>query len=231
MKVLALVPARGGSKQIPGKNIRPIGGRPLIHWTLDSARASGSFDRIMVTTDSEEIASSCRSQGFDVPWLRPAEMAKDDSPRELAVFHCLAKLREAGYAPDAVMLLQPTSPLRRPESIREALRKFVNSDGESVVSVCPASDHPLWCKKITDDGRITQFVEGIDIPACRQDLPPAYVLSGSIFLASVGTLESTRSFYSGSTLGLVLPRDESVDIDDDIDWILAEALLAARLRN
>lgn len=230
MKVLALIPARGGSKQIPGKNIRPLGGRPLIQWTLDCARASGSFDRIVVSTDSPEIADSCRLMGCEVPWLRPADLARDDSPRELAVFHCLEKLSAEGYKPDAVMLLQPTSPLRSPGSIREALRIFRDSGGESVVSVCAAANHPLWCKKVADDGRLFPFVEGVVIPACRQELPPAFVLSGSIFLASMKTLESTRGFYSNATRGLVLPRNESVDIDEDIDWLLAEALLASQQR-
>ncbi|OGR98260.1 MAG: hypothetical protein A2V88_08115 [Elusimicrobia bacterium RBG_16_66_12] len=225
-KILGLIPARGGSKGIPGKNIKPLGGRPLIGWTLDSARQSGVVDRLLVSTDSAEIAAVAAALGTPVPWLRPAELARDESPSIDFVLHALDRLAQEGYAPDAVLLLQPTSPFRSAGSIRKAAELYAKEGVQSLISVSPVRHHPYKSYFREPDGRLKRVIPDAPKTIRRQDLPPVYAADGSIYLDSVARLREGRAFLFPDTLSWLSPEGESLDLDTPQDWAVAEALAA-----
>ena len=230
-KILGLIPARGGSKGIPGKNLRPLAGKSLLERTIACAKAAGVLDRLAVSTDDPAIALAAEKAGVPVPWLRPKELAEDGSPTIDAVLHALERLATDGYVPDAVLLLQPTSPFRAPETVRAALELFAASGGESVLSVAPAREHPLHHYRLTPDGVMAPFVaDRADSPrgARRQDLEPAYRLDGSIYVASVELLRKSRTFHSPHPRAVVSPPETALDLDTPLDWDIAECLIARR---
>ncbi len=228
MKILGLIPARGGSKGVPGKNIRPLGGVPLLGRAILSARESGALDRIEVSTDDPAIAKVAEEFGVPVPKLRPAELAQDGSALIDAALHLLDRLaKEEDYRPDAVMVLQPTSPFRSPETIRKAVALFERR-GESVVSVTPSRFHPHWCYQVDGQGRLRPFIDGLGTPAPRQQLPEAYALDGSVFIVSVDTLRRTRTFHAEPRQAIVVSAEEAADVDTPYDWAVVTGLQAAR---
>lgn len=228
-RLLGLIPARGGSKGLPGKNIRPLAGLPLIGWTLRAARESGAFERIIVTTDSPEIAAVAKSLGSPVPWLRPPELAGDLSPSIDFVLHALDRLKaDDGWEPDAVMLLQPTSPFRSAESIRHSAAAFAASETECLVTVSPVIEHPWSCYFMDDAGMMRRAVSDAPEVLRRQDLPPAYAPDGSIYIATPRFLRDQRAFMGPGTLGFLTPPEESADIDTAEDWAHAEATARGR---
>ena len=225
---VAIVPARGGSKGIPNKNITLVAGRPLIEWTIAAARAARGIDRLIVSTDSQEIATVARAAGAEVPFLRPAELARDDSPGTAVIVHALNWLAaNDGYHPTYAMCLQPTSPLRTAEDIDAAIALALAKACDSVVSVTPAEHHPHWMKRIDDSGRLHPWATG-DIATRRQDLPPAYALNGAIYLALRGVLVERETFYSEATHAYVMPAERSLDIDDTWHLHLADLILRTR---
>lgn len=230
IKILAFIPARGGSKRLPGKNIRPLCGLPLIAHTLHTAQAAACFSRILVSTDAPEVAAIAQEHGGEAPWLRSAENSSDTSTAMDAIEEVLARIEtDGGPLPDAVMLLQPTSPFRSVESIHRAIELFEQSDGESVVSVSPAASHPLWCKRISPEGELLPFIPDAETNLRSQDLPPAYALNGLIYLTSMATLRERRSLYSEHTHALVIETpEEALDIDTPFDWLVAEALCGVK---
>ncbi|MGH7895511.1 MAG: cytidylyltransferase domain-containing protein [Candidatus Binatia bacterium] len=229
MKILAVVPARGGSRGIPRKNIRLLCGRPLLAWTADVARAAKTLDRVVLTTDDTEIAEVGRGAGLEVPFLRPAELARDDTPGVAPVLHALDWLAaHEGYRPDAVMLLQPPSPLRRAEHIEEAVALFERTGADCVVSICQPDYHPYWMKVIRD-GVLAPFMrEGARYNA-RQELPPVYRTNGAIYLARADRVLERRTFELERTVPYVMRREDSVNIDDEFDWWIAEQRLRERV--
>ncbi|MBC7505786.1 MAG: acylneuraminate cytidylyltransferase family protein [Sandarakinorhabdus sp.] len=222
MSVLALIPARGGSKGIPRKNITPIAGRPLIAWTITAALAA-RVDAVMVSTDDEEIAEIARAAGAIVPFLRPAELARDATPGLDPVLHALDGL--PGY--DSVVLLQPTSPLRGAADIDAALALKAATGAASVVSVTEPATHPYWVYSLDADGRMAPLIDAAK-GARRQDLPVVHALNGAMYLADAGWLRAGRRFVDADTRAFVMPPERSVDIDTPFDWLIAEALLQAR---
>lgn len=229
MKILGLIPARGGSKGVPGKNIKPLGGIPLLGRAVLSARESGVLDRLWVSTDDPEIARVAEEFGVAVPWLRPAELAQDGSALIDAAIHLLDRLAaDEGYRPDALMVLQPTSPFRSAETIRKAVDLF-RASGESVVSVSASRFHPHWSYRLDGEGRLAPFIAGLGKPGPRQSLPDAYVLDGSVFLVSCVSLRETRSFHAGPCRALVLSPEEAADVDTPLDWATVAGLWASRL--
>ncbi len=214
--VLGLIPARGGSKGIPRKNVMPIAGKPLIAWTIEAALSARSIDRVVVTTDDAEIAELSRRHGADVPFLRPASLACDETPGIDPVLHALDMLP----AYDMVVLLQPTSPLRSADDIDAAVAMAGAS--ATVVSVTEAT-HTDWIFPMDAAGRL-------DIPhqptARRQEMAKRYMLNGAIYVARYDVLRARRSFLEAGTLGYAMPAERSVDIDGPLDWRLAELLLA-----
>lgn len=216
---LGLIPARGGSKGIPRKNIRSIAGKPLIAWTIEAALAARGIDRVVVTTDDEEIAEVARSYGAEVPFMRPATLASDEAPGIVPVLHAIEAL--PGF--DRVMLLQPTSPLRDASAI-DAMIAYADGHGlRSVVSVCVPEHSPYWCYHRDDDGRLTPLLDGE--VARRQDQPQLATLNGAMYLAMTEDILAERRLIGPDTRGFVMTAEQSVDIDTMLDWRLAELLL------
>lgn len=229
--VLALVTARGGSKGIPRKNIVPLVGKPLIAWTIEAARNSRSVDRIVVSTDDPEIAEVCRVLGAEVPFLRPEELARDDSPHMDVVIHAVNWLEaQEAYTPDYVLLLQPTSPLRISDDIDAAMALAIEKAADAVVSVCLSPAHPYLMRRIEDDGRLKEFVPRPSGYLRRQSLPPVYVENGAIYLVRRDVLLRDRSWYSAGTYAYIMPAERSIDVDTIWDLRLAALMLAERVR-
>jgi len=229
--VLALVPARGGSKGIPDKNIRPLLGHTLLHYAAQAAVASGVVDRIVLSTDSERVADEGRRSGLEVPFLRPGELALDDTPMLPVIQHAVRVLSDGGWEPEIVVLLQPTSPLRTGAHIRGAVQALRDSDADSVVTVVELPRHlsPDYVMRI-DAGRLVPFLpDGMRITR-RQDTRPAFVRDGTAYVFWTRTLRDTGSIYGERCHPLVIPAHESITIDTPEDWEAAERRLSASPR-
>jgi CMP-N,N'-diacetyllegionaminic acid synthase len=222
----AIIPARGGSKGIPGKNIRPVAGKPLIAWAIETALSATSLDRVIVSTDSPEIAEVARRHGAETPFMRPAYLAQDDTPGVAPVLHAMRWLMDnEGYQPDMVMLLQPTSPLRISEDIDKAIELAQEKNADAVVSVVLVEAHPYWMKRRDAEGRIADFMK-LDNPIVRrQDLPELYVVNGAVYVASYEVLMEQKTFDTPNTFCLVMPAERSLDIDAPWDLYLADLIL------
>jgi N-acylneuraminate cytidylyltransferase len=221
MSVLAIIPARGGSKGIPRKNIQLLGGKPLIGWTIDAAKQASYINRIIVSTDDEEIASIARNMGVDVPFIRPAELATDETPGIAPVLHAISLLPFH----DWVLLLQPTSPLRSTEDII-GIWQFCHDNGApSAVSVCEMDKHPFWMYQRNAEYRLESFFNLRPDVRRRQDLPPAYALNGAMYIAKTDWLLERRDFIGPETLGYIMPAERSVDLDSMQDWYWVKFLV------
>lgn len=221
MSVLAVIPARGGSKGIPRKNIKPLGGKPLIQWTIDAAKHSKHLDRIIVSTEDPEIARISLHFGAEIPFVRPSNLATDDTPGLAPVLHALEQLPEYEW----VMLLQPTSPLRITEDIDSVFELCQESGAPAAVSLSAVSEHPYWTYRMGSEGCMESFIVNRPDILRRQDLPPAYCLNGAIYLARTDWLSEQESFITPETLGYVMPPERSVDLDSPLDWQWLEFLL------
>ena len=227
--VLGLVPARGGSKGVPGKNVRSLAGHTLLEYTARAARESSVLDRVILSTDSLEIADAGRRAGLEVPFMRPAALAADDTPMVPVIEHALGEIARHGWSPDIVVLLQPTSPLRRPDHIRNAVAMLRETEADSVVSVVELPRHlsPDYVMRI-DGGRLKPFLpEGARVTR-RQDARPAYSRDGTVYAFWRTTLERFGSIYGETCQSLVLDESDSLSVDTQRDWELAEERLLAR---
>jgi CMP-N,N'-diacetyllegionaminic acid synthase len=226
MKILALITARGGSKRVPGKNLRLLGGRPLIVWSIEVAKNNPEICDILVSTDDPGIASVARDANALVPWLRPVELASDTAPSVDVCLHALDRYEQARGKVDGLLLLQPTSPFRSRETVMRGIDLFRDNQRRSVIGVSPALSHPMWCFKL-DGTSMRPFIERASIPARSQDLPAAYVLNGAFYLITPQELRRERSFCSEATIPLIIDDPaECVDIDTEWDWKIAQALIA-----
>lgn len=226
MKTLAIVPARAGSKRLPGKNLRPLHGKPLIGWTLEAALQAGGIDRVIVSTDSEEIAEVSRRSGADVPFLRPPELAGDTTTTQDVVEHAIYTLVGQGERYERIVLLQPTSPLRTARHIEDALRLFERKRALSVISVSPAEHPPQWINRLGPDGEMDHFLDAVHKSRRSQDFADYYQLNGAIYIADTQALLHHHSFYLDERCyGYVMSRRDGIDIDTEIDWYVAEALM------
>ena len=229
MLVLGLVPARGGSKGVPGKNVRPLAGHTLLEYTARAARESGVLDRVVLSTDSAEIADAGRRAGLEVPFMRPSHLAADDTPMVPVIQHALAEVARGGWSPEIIVLLQPTSPLRRPDHIRDAVKLLRETDADSVVTVVELPRHlsPDYVMRI-DGGRLMPFLqEGARITR-RQDARPAYSRDGTVYAFRRSTLETFGGIYGEDCRPLLIAARDSLSIDSPADWDEAERLLAGR---
>lgn len=235
MQILALVPARGGSKSVPRKNIRLLAGEPLIAYTLREAQKSRYITRLVVSTEDEEIARVARQYGAEVPFLRPGELALDHVP-DLPVFqHCLAWLKEKeGYQPDMIVHLRPTAPLRTVDYIDKGIQLLLEPlPADSARSVCRAGQHPLkmWSVK---NGYLVPFVpesasgirEAYNKP--RQELPSAYIQNGAVDVVWAEVILQKGSMAGSVIRAFIMSEEESVNIDSPLDWELAEILMTRR---
>lgn len=224
MKIIALIPARSGSTGLPNKNIRVMDGIPLIAHTILCAAKSNAVSRIIVSTDSIEIAGIAKKYGAEVPFIRPIHLSGSESPMMDVALHLIKELREEVSDDDAILTLQPTSPLRMPFDIAGSVALMRDSTAPAVVSMTECSEHPYLTYKITN-GKISGFIDhGIHHPR-RQELPAAYVLNGAIALNLVGSMKSTGEYRPAGTLAWIMPKDRSVDIDDLEDFNEAERLM------
>lgn len=226
MRVLGVVTARGGSKGIPRKNVRILGGKPLIAWTAAAARDS-RLARTILTTDDAEIADAGRIAGLDVPFMRPAELATDAAPTLPVLLHAVRALEDAGDRYDAICLLQPTNPLRTAATIDACLALLESSGADSVITVLPvpAEHNPHWVYFAGPDGRLRLATgEAAPIPR-RQELPPAFHREGSVYVVRRDVLVDHRSLYGQHTLGFAVDPARSVNLDTEDDWRRAEAMI------
>lgn len=225
MKNIAVITARSGSKGLRDKNIKPLNGRPMLAYSIEAAIASGVFDTVYVSTDSEKYAEIARAYGADVPFLRSAENATDTAASMSAVFEALEGYRQLGRTYETVMLLQPTSPLRTAEDIRGAYQVMREKGAKTVVSVCEAEHSPLWCSTLPETMCMDGFC-GPEARAPRQALGKYYRLNGAIFLFDIPALEKWGDLvYGPECYAYVMPRERSLDIDEPMDFLMAEALL------
>jgi CMP-N,N'-diacetyllegionaminic acid synthase len=232
MKTLAVITARGGSKGIPGKNLKPLAGKPLIAYTIDAARKAGVLDRVVLSTEDEAIAACARAMGCEVPFMRPAALAEDDTPHLPVLQHAVDWLRsEEAYHPDAVIILQPTSPLRRAEHIQSALELLARNDVDSVLTVSSVPPHmnPMRMLRVDDTGRAELFVSGEPVRRRinrRQDMPAAWVMNGALYAFRTHVLfDREPSLYGDRVLAMPLPDPFGLSIDTPEDWVEAEKAL------
>ncbi len=218
--VLALIPARGGSKGLPGKNIRPAGGKPLIAWTIEAARGARLVDRVVLSSDDAAIIAVAREWGCEAPFVRDARLAADDTPTIDVVLDALGRV--PGYP--WVVLLQPTSPLRLAADIDGAIGRCAALGAPSCVSVCAVRESPYWMYRLGQDGRLAPLLPGA-APTRRQDLPPVYAPNGAVYVARADWLARERKFITTDTVAWEMPPERSLDIDTESDLFQLQALL------
>jgi CMP-N,N'-diacetyllegionaminic acid synthase len=226
--VLGLVPARGGSKGVPDKHTRPLAGRSLLEYVTAAAFESRVIDRLILSTDSARIATEGVRVGLEVPFTRPAELARDDTPMLPVVEHAVDWLERSGWSPEIVALLQPTSPLRTADHIRRAIEQLRGSGADSVVTVMELPRHfsPDYVMRM-DGGRLVPFLpEGANVTR-RQDARRAFVRDGTVYAFWRRTLRDSHSIYGETCSPLIVRAEESITIDTQEDWDEAERRIAA----
>ena len=220
MSNIALIPARGGSKGIYRKNIKIFNSKPLIYWSIKTALESKYIDRVIVSTNDEEIAQISRSFSAEVPFMRPEIFAEDDSPSINTVIHALKNLPDV----DNVLLMQPTSPLRRVIDIEGIFKMRSKFNSDSAVSLTETDKHPDLFFKIDTKNRIKQFSDKLQFLP-RQLYPKNFILNGALYLSTSKSILDNNSFISSNTVGYIMPREYSIDIDTQLDWEIAEFLM------
>jgi len=225
LKILGIIPARGGSKGIPNKNLALLCGRPLLAYTADAVKQSRKLTRTIVSTDDERIAECARSLGLEVPFMRPAPLAADDAPMLPVVQHALEAMKERGFDADMVVLLQPTSPLRRAEHIDAAIDWLERTAADSMVSVVevPHQFNPVSVMRL-EDGLLKPFLDG-PTPTRRQDKPRVFARNGPAVLAVRAAVVASGSLYGERSWPLGMSAEDSIDIDTPSDLKLVEFLL------
>jgi CMP-N,N'-diacetyllegionaminic acid synthase len=224
-KLIAIIPARGGSKRLPNKNILQLTGKPLIAWTVEAALSSDYIDKVIVSTDSQKISQIAQNYGADSPFLRPPNLSTDTASTLDVVYHALTYFNN-DY--DYVMVLQPTSPLRTSNDIDNAIRLF-SSDIKSVISVCEVDHSPLWSNTLPENHSMENFLSAEVNNKRSQDLPTYYRLNGAIYASEIEYLKNHEGFYGDKTIAYVMARESSVDIDNAIDFKLCDILLKDRV--
>lgn len=227
MKILAIIPARGGSKRLPGKNIKSLHGKPLIQWAIESASGIKEVSRIVVSTDCPQIADVAEKSGAEVPFMRPEELASDTSSSTDVVKHALSFYKAKGEHFDYILLLQPTSPIRNAVHTQEAIDMLIAKQADAIVSVCKCDHSPLWTNTLPDDQSMEGFVRSEFKNTRSQDLPDYYRLNGAIYITKTSNFFKENSlFLSSNIYAYVMDRESSIDIDDKLDFMLAETILS-----
>jgi CMP-N,N'-diacetyllegionaminic acid synthase len=226
-RVLAVIPARGGSKGLPGKNIMNLHGKPLLAWTIEEAQKSKYIDRIILSSDDEEIIRVAREWGCEVPFVRPMELAQDHTPGIDPILHAIQFC--AGY--DYVVLLQPTSPLRTVEDIDGCISFCLDNQASACVSVTAVDKSPYWMYTLNSSYQLSPLIQTDNLIARRQDLPEIWALNGAVYVSNTTWLVQSKTFLTEDTLGFVMPMERSMDIDSKMDFDLAEFLLSRRSKS
>lgn len=211
--VLAIIPARGGSKGVPRKNIREVAGKPLIAWTIEAAKKSKYIDRLILSSDDAEIIEVARQWGCEAPFVRPAELARDETPGIDPVLHALGELP----AYEMTVLLQTTSPLRNVADIDGCIERCIAGKANTCVSVCEAEQSPYWMYTLNESGEMQALLPTGQSFARRQDLPKAYILNGAVYVAKSEWLRQHKTFVNDETIAFVMPQERSLDIDTELD--------------
>ncbi|RIX47312.1 acylneuraminate cytidylyltransferase family protein [Paenibacillus nanensis] len=219
IRILGIIPARGGSKGVPGKNIRQLAGKPLIAWTIEAALKSKYLDKVIVTSDDDDIIRISLAHGAEVPFKRPETLAQDDTPGITPVLHAIDQM--PGF--DAVVLLQPTSPLRNHADIDGSIERFAELSAP-VVSVSLQEKSPYWMFRLGDEDRLEPIM-GRTSTLPRQELPTLYTLNGAVYVSAIEELRKTESFVTDKTAAYIMPKERSLDIDTILDFQLCELLL------
>lgn len=219
--VLAMIPARGGSKGVPRKNVRLLGGKPLIAWTIDAAKASRLIDRTIVSSEDAEILDVARRFGCEAPFVRPAELAADDTPGMAPIQHAISEL--PGY--DYIVVLQPTSPLRIAADIDMSIEKCHTAGADACVSVVLAAKPPQWMYVRLDGDFIEPFLRDGTPSARRQEVPEVLALNGAVYVARAAWLKAGHSFTEGQLACHEMPQERSLDIDTEWDWHLVSCVI------
>ena len=228
-KFLAFIPARGGSKRLPKKNKRFLAGKPMIAWTIEVAKACDTIDSVVVSTDDPEIATIAKSYGAEVPFMRPNKLARDTSTTFDTLMDGLSKLERLGKTYDYVVLLQPTSPLRTLKNLSEAVSELFRRGSRSIISVCEVDHHPYWSNVLNGNLSMDSFISDEIKNLRSQDLPTYYRLNGAIYIYEVKFLRDQKSLFPGiDCIAYIMDKNESLDIDSEIDFQLAEIILKCR---
>lgn len=225
MKTIAIIPARSGSKRLKNKNIMALKGKPMIVYTIEAAINSNLFDEIMVSTDSHEYADIAKSFGAKVPFMRSAEQASDQASSWDVVKEILREYKKRNQEFNVAVLLQPTSPLRTSEDIQEAYKIFVNKGANAVVSVCEVDHSPLWTNILPEDNSMEHFLQKGIVTKPRQELESYYRINGAIYIVNIEYLLKSESIYDEKCYAFKMSRRNSIDIDDLLDFRIAETLI------
>lgn len=226
-KILGIITARGGSKGIPGKNIKFLGGKPLILYTLEAGKKSKLITHLITSTDDSEIIEVVRERDGEVPFIRPAELARDTTLHVPVIQHGVKFMEDKlGIIFDYVVILQPTSPFRTPDDIDQTINKLVETGADSAVSIVPinTAEHPIKIKKFEGDFVKPYCIEEVE-GTRRQDLPEAYKRSGTVYAMKRDLIMKDNKLYGEKIAGHIVPKERSIDIDYPLDWIIAEYML------
>jgi CMP-N,N'-diacetyllegionaminic acid synthase len=220
--ILCVIPARGGSKRLPGKNIKPFLGVPLIGYAIRAAKGSKYIDRVIVTTDDESIASVAKEEGAEVPFMRPGELATDTATSLAPLQHAVQEVEKEGKKVDTIVLIQPTVPGVLTEDVDATVEKLFSSSSNSAITVCPISDPPEWMFRVDEEGRLNKYIDG---PA-NNDLEKLYKVNGAVYAMPRKTvIDNNQIIDVESCAAVIMPRERSVDIDTQTDFDMAEMLL------
>jgi len=219
-KIIAIIPARGGSKGVPKKNIRKIVGKPLIAWSIEAASKSRYIDRLILSSDDKEIIQTAKEWGCEVPFVRPAELAQDQSKTIDAVLHALREL--PGY--EYVVCLQATTPLTAPTDIDGCIEKCISANAESCVSIVEPEKSPYWMLQLSEQSILEPLLDAKYLTKRRQELPLVYVPNGAIYVCKVEWLIKSKNLFSTKTIGFIMPASRSLDIDTEQDFAVLESL-------
>lgn len=230
MKNIAIIPARSGSKGLKDKNIKLLNGKPLLAYTIEAAKESGLFDEIMVSTDSEKYAEIARQWGANVPFLRDEELANDTASSWDVVKEVIKKYEEVNIFFDTITLLQPTSPLRTSDDIIEGYKVMMEKSANFVVGVCEMDHSPLWANTLPEDNSLINFIKPEIANLPRQSIPSYYRINGALYIVKVKYLINSTDIYSEKSYATVMGKKNSIDIDDKMDFSIAEIIIKNSLK-
>lgn len=226
-RILALITARGGSKGIPGKNIKPLGGEPLIKWTIDAAKASCYVDRLILSTDSVEVANVANAFGCEVPFMRPDELATDAATSMDVIMHALDMLHDE-Y--DYLLLLQPTSPFRKACHIDEIIQQGIDSESLMTISVTESKKHPAFMYTTLSNNILSSVLSDPEQKR-RQDMPKVYEHNGALYFSEISYLKEVKNYNSEGVVAYFMDSLSSMDLDTQIDWVIAECMVEKEIIN
>ncbi len=231
MRNLAIIPARSGSKGLKDKNIKLLNGKPLLMYSIEAAKKTSLFDEIMVSTDLEEYAEIAKKCGANVPFLRSKELSNDTSSSWDVVKEVIGIYKDLGFEFETVALLQPTSPLRTFNDIIEGYKVYEEKSANFVIAVCEMDHSPLWASVLPDDNSMKDFIKPEIVAMPRQSIPTYYRINGALYIINVDYLMESDSIYAEKSYATIMGRENSIDIDSQIDFTIAEVLISEKVRN